>query len=425
MLTTLALDYALLRLVPEDKSIIAQCFSTTLLISAMISTSLIFLRIKFGISLVKLPLRFFIASIFLFILLCISSVLLFSLLGLFKNIEHFLITFAGTLMKFLLTFIMLIMKILNGFTLLLAYIISTFIVLIFSLILIKKENIEIFTLPNIKKVIKIYKIASVNVAIKTIRNLIFYLAPLMLSWLDTTAGSIGCLYTCLVICLALAALPGSVAIVMLPTSVLDKNHNRFKTTIRQCAGLCLLICSILTMCPDLILSIIKPEYIKQSTILTILSWLIFLYSFDFNIISKWNSEDRYKNLIVLGFLQLVAFFTFSILLGTLLGSYGVALAVVFSTLAAVVYEATLERPLIIKPLLIGTLIMSSFTILHFVRLSYRVLLIPIVYPLAIVLLHYSGILMIQELMYMLKVSFQEIKLILRFIKRIFCTKKKN
>jgi len=414
-LSTLATDYALLKLVPEDREYIGCAFTFHLILQIFIMITLIILYYRVQLIFSNLSFNFFILSLIYAVLLSFRSVLNFSVIALAKTQYSTFSLFIMTILKILIPLLFMAYLTLNGYTLLISVIIAQAFSVLFLIYVLSKVT-RLITKLNIKYIVNIWKYSIINAPNRTFRTILYYMAPYILSLMGCKRGDLSALFISLTIILALLSLPGSIALVALPVSAYQDKRRTLALTARYAIGLALLVTCIALCIPKFLIYLIKPQLINKAYILKDLSIMVLLEAIILSTVTIWNREERVLNLSIAGLIQLSTFIvvtTIVALLSSLSSSSVIIIALLSSLTVTVIYMLLFEKS-ITRIALKGLFI---YMVIYVVDRLLRTFLSPlpiwiiliIIILLTLFLLHLLRILSINEFINLIKIVITKIK----------------
>ena len=177
----------------------------------------------------------------------------------------------------------------------------------------------------------ILKDGLVNAPSKLSRVFILSLSIVLLAFFGVSSSETGVFYIAVMISVAAGGFASSIAFMAIPVSS-SSNTDLSSGSMRLGLSFSAPIVAALVAAPGAILSIIGQEYVAQETVLLILSLGILPSAIAANAISKFNNLEKSKELILIGFVQLAAFF---VSFYALVPQYGIVGAAYAMTIAFV------------------------------------------------------------------------------------------
>jgi len=330
-LTQLGLEYPLLKNTLNNKSHI---FSTSLIIEIMLTAcSIPFIIFAIGNLYSENLEQFIWLSVVMLFFYSTSFITRFVLLGMFSTKHVLMIDLVGAVVRFVVGYLLVFMG-LSTFGIILAFLIQFIVMtaMAIAIALVKKD--VGFKIGNRHQFKEILKPGLINAPAKFSRTLIIFLSVVLLASFGIDADEIGIFYMVLMITVIVGGLVPSMAYMLIPTSS-ESNRNFSSGSIRLALTLTAPVIAALISGPEYILSLLGSGYISGSDVLILLSICILPSSVVMLSISIFNTQGRFKELLIIGSLQV---FIFIVLFNFLVPAYGI-LGCAISMLAAFIISS--------------------------------------------------------------------------------------
>jgi O-antigen/teichoic acid export membrane protein len=319
-------------------------------------------------------------AIGILLLSSITFVARFSLLGI-TNVKIILIfDIIGTIVKFVAGFL-LVSSSSGAYGILFAFLIQA----IFTTggILFAAIKILGFRLGDLKFIKVIVKDALVNVPAKISRIIILNLVVIMLASFGIDSSEVGVFYIALMISSVVSGFATSTAFMSIPASSQSKTDFSATST-RIGLSFTAPVIAVLIVAPGEILSIVGRDYVAAELILIILSIRIIPFILVSNSISRLNNQSDVRKLLVIGFVQVIAFLISFYLLvpsyGSLGAAYSILVAFVASSIPSLIWS---ERILLRYTAISITSIVSGSVVGYMTRIVTSDLVLPVTLTLAV------------------------------------------
>jgi O-antigen/teichoic acid export membrane protein len=262
----------------------------------------------------------------------------FALLGISDARNVLLFDAIGTVIKFVIGYFLVFYGF-GTFGILVSFLMHGILVA-GSTLWIAKRSLS-FKLGDLKFVKEILKDGLVNAPSKLSRVFILSLSVVLLAFFGVSSSETGIFYIAVMISVAAGGFASSIAFMVIPVSSSSKT-DLSSGSMRLGLSFSAPIVAALLAAPSAILSIIGTEYAAEETVLTILSIGILPSAIAANAVSQFNYLGKSKELILIGFVQLAAFFvSFYVLVpnyGIIGAAYAMTIAFVCSAIPAVMFS---------------------------------------------------------------------------------------
>jgi O-antigen/teichoic acid export membrane protein len=317
MSTQLGLEYSLLKKSLVDQS---QILGTTLVIKSAIlfaTTPMLIYIINNMYN--KLFSDFAWMAIGIFISYSVIQVTHYALLGTLNVMGVLVIDVVGATARFGSGYILLSMGY-GASGLLIALLVQGIIITAASLALLIKRIGMRLTGGSIKYAKEIVSDGLVNTPYTLSKVFIIYLSVVLLASFGVSSSDIGVFYISLMISIVVGgSLASSIALMVIPASSQAK-RDLSSEGIRIGLSLTAPLIAALITGPQLVLSLLGPEYMAGDIVLLLLSIGILPYSVTINIISAFNLTGQHKKIILIGAIEIL---TFVLTFWLLVPAYGI------------------------------------------------------------------------------------------------------
>lgn len=311
------------------------------------------LLITFLLALVSLPFVFYFMNstqegsledfTIIAIILILISPLFFvsrnSLLGVLHVKSIFITDIIAVGLKFLLSYIFVIegfgpLSILLGFA-------GGMTFSAVSLMIIARRKFT-FKSASMHYYIEILKEGLINLPSKSTRVIIFSYSVILLAWYGIEESSIGTYYIALMLTIMVGSFAANLAFMAIPSSTKSKRDlsagsNRLGISITAP------IIVVLLVAPGAILSLIGDEYALAENELVVLSLSILPFIIVINSITSFNNQKRFKELVIIGLVQLIVFTISFIFFVPQFDALGAAFSILLSVSVTAILSIFLVR----------------------------------------------------------------------------------
>jgi O-antigen/teichoic acid export membrane protein len=173
----------------------------------------------------------------------------------------------------------------------------------------------------------------VNLPSKLSGTVIISLGIILLAYYGTDSSKVGILYIAMMISIVAGSFASSLAYMSIPASSRSK-VDVFSGSLRIGLAFTAPLVTLLVLAPETILSIIGKEYISAANILMVLAVGVLPSVIISNAMSKFNSQDRPRRLLVIGSIRIISFLAGFFILVPQFGTLGVAYSILASFLSS-------------------------------------------------------------------------------------------
>ena len=203
-----------------------------------------------------------------------------------------------------------------------------------SLMIIARTKFS-FKIPGICQFKEILKEGLINVPTKVTRVIIFSYSVILLAWYGIDESSIGTYYIALMMTIVASSFAANIAFMAIPSSTksrkdLSAASNRLGISITAP------IIAMLLVAPGPILSLIGDEYTLAENEFFVLSLAILPFIIVINSITSLNNQNRFKELVILGLVQVTVFTISFALIVPELETLGAAISILLSILVTAI-----------------------------------------------------------------------------------------
>jgi O-antigen/teichoic acid export membrane protein len=335
-ITQLGAEYPLLMKSHTDRSVI---LGTGLVIQVAISIA----SVPFVVMVVKemyegsLQEYTWIAVI-LIILIAVEFVTRFVLLGVFNAKKVLTIDMLGLSLKFVVAYVLL--SIHYGALGILFAFLSEFLIIAVSYLFFAKKTFA-FHIGKISFFKEVLMDSLINAPSKWSNVMIINLSIVLLAFIGVNQGDIGIFYITLMISVVVGSFASSMAFMVIP-AFSESKKDLSSGSLRISLGTVTPVLSVMLVAPDLVLSLMNPEYEAGAALLFVLTIGVIPFSITVNAIAKLNNLKERKKLFSIGILQLivfiVSFFLFAPSLGTIGAAYAILIAFTGSAIVSLIWS---------------------------------------------------------------------------------------
>lgn len=225
-----------------------------------------------------------------------------------------------------------------------------------------------FKMGDIKFVKEILKDALVNAPSKLSRVFILSISIVFLAFFGVSSSETGVFYIAVMISVAAGGFASSIAFMAIPVSSSSKT-DLSSGSMRLGLSFSAPIVAVLVAAPGAILSVIGTEYAAQESVLLILSIGILPSAIAANAISKFNNLGKSKELILIGFVQLAAFFVSFYALVPQYGIIGAAYAMTIAFVCSAIPSTIFSERRVIRYIAVSVLSIAAAWIAGYVTSS--------------------------------------------------------
>jgi len=342
-LITLGMEYPILRC---KESLRPKAFGSLLFFEIVLSLSILPLIYFIGDGFYSSALTILIPfALIIFVTNGISFISKHALIGSIHIRSILLIDIIATVIKFIVL-TLLIFGQFEALEIILALIGQQItLAVLFTLAALKKIK---FQIANKKLFKEFFRQSIVNFPSKLSKFLVVTLIIVLLSALGADPSDVGRFYIILMIFMAVASLPTSLFLIAIPISESQKQDlsvNSYRVGISITTPLIALMVTI----PTHILYFLGSSYVEASNLLIIVGFALIPYLAVINSVTHLNNKNRSKELVILGIIELSAFFISFFSLFPSFGIMGAAISVLIAFSASALYSMKIGGKKIVLP----------------------------------------------------------------------------
>ncbi len=198
-----------------------------------------------------------------------------------------------------------------------------------------------------------------------VTQILYTTLPLLPKILRFVTGTVGAIYVTFMIVQTLLAFINTVTVLAIPYTVHYRTCEAYSVLPRYCTGLAILATSILATLHETIIWIVKPTYVKYSTLIIIFAWLALTTPLRSLADSYFTTINKFRLLAGLNTLTLITFTTLTLSI-TLLEKATVntlAIAIVLSQVPATVIALAYFDKKTLRYMIIATICLTAITVI--------------------------------------------------------------